>query len=138
MSGSRLGAALAAGVALALAIDLILQIALDAVRIQPSRVDWQAVLVSKGVWMIAVAIAGAISPWLLPMARSRMTWRDAYHTAGTVLLAAPVIWTAATVLVFIAEVPFTQSSFYAELFTRNAPWVLGGITLRAIAGHVST
>jgi hypothetical protein len=136
MSGRRLSAALAIGVGLALAIDLLLRVALDAVRIQPSTVPWEAAIASKAVWLVAIALGGVCSPWLLSVAQLPMPWRDASHMASVVLMATPLLWTAATLIILAANVPWTQPSFYAELMTSVAPWVLAGVGLRAVARHI--
>jgi hypothetical protein len=136
MSARRIGAALALGVLLALAFDLLLQLALDTVRIQPSGVNWQAAVAGKAVWLVAISIAAAMTPWVLPLARGRMDWRDAYHTASVVLVSAPLFWTAATLLVFVTDVPLTRPAFYAEIMTTNAPWLLAGSVLRLVSRHV--
>jgi hypothetical protein len=136
MSARRIGVALALGVLLALAVDLLLQIALDAVRIQPSSVNWQASVVGKAAWLLAISIAAAITPSVLPLTRGRMEWRSATHTAGAVLIWAPLVWTAATVLVLVTQVPLAQGAFYGELVTANAPWLLAGSVLRVVSRHM--
>jgi hypothetical protein len=136
MSG-RLGAALGLGVVLALVIDLLLRIALDAVRLETSRLNWEAAVASKAVWLVSVGIGAAVAPRVLPTARHRMDWREAFQTAGIVLISAPLIWTVATVLVFVTSVPFAQSSFYAEIMTSDGPWLLAGAALSAISRHVA-
>jgi hypothetical protein len=136
MSARRLGAVLALGVLLALLIDLALQFAMNAARIQAGTVNWEAAVASKAVWLVAVAIGAAIAPALLPLAKSRMERPDAYRAAAVILIAAPLVWTAATVLVFAVNIPWTQSSFYAQIITSIAPWMLAGILLRMVQRHI--
>jgi hypothetical protein len=136
MSARRIGAALALGVLLALVFDLLLQFALDAVRIQPSSVNWQAAAAGKAVWLLAVSIAAAIAPSLSPLARGQMDWRLAIQTAGVVLICAPIVRTTATLLVFVTQIPLTQPAFYAEIVNTSAPWILAGAVLKLVSRHV--
>ncbi len=136
MSARRLGAALALGVLIALIVDLVLQVALHAVRIAPSRLPWEAAVATKSVWLVAIAVATAIAPALFPIARKPLEWPEAVRIAGLLLIATPLIWTASTLLVFVTEVPLTQPAFYAELVTTNGPWLLAGSALRAAARHI--
>jgi hypothetical protein len=136
MSGRRLGAALALGVVLALVFDLLLQSAVSAVRIGASGVNWEAAVVTKAVWLVAIAVAAAIAPALLSVARNPLEWPEAVRIAGLLLIATPLIWTASALLVFVTEVPLTQPAFYAQLVTTNGPWLLAGAALRAASRHV--
>src|SRR5262245_21817246 len=136
MSGRRLGAVLALGVVVALLIDLTLQFAMRVIRIQAASVNWEAAIASKAVWLVALAIGAAASPSLLPAARTPMTWREAYHTASTVLMATPLLWTVSTLAVLAVDVPWTSSPFYAELITSTAPWLLASVVLRTVRRHI--
>jgi hypothetical protein len=147
MSGRRIGVAVGIGVVLALFFDLLLQFALNSVRIGPARVSWEAAIVSKSARLMAVGIAMWVAPRLFALARHRIEWPDAFRIAGVVLIAAPLIWTVATVLVFAIRVTLTsawgsegqlllQPPFYSEIVTRDGPWLLAGAALRAVSSHV--
>jgi hypothetical protein len=136
MSGRRLGAVLALGVVLAMLIELTLQFAMHAVRIQATSVHWETAMAGKAVWLVAITIGATVAPWLSAAARVPMARREACHAAGTTLIVTPLVWTVATLTVLAADIPWTSSSFYAQLIVNTAPWVLAGVVLRTVRRHI--
>ena len=147
MSGRRIGAAAAVGVVFGLVFDLGLQFALGAVRVFPGSTHWEGIVASKSIWLVAVVTASAAVPFVLPLARTRMDWPEALRVAGVLLIAAPLIWTFATLTFFVLRLTalgewgsegrlLLQPSFYGDLLTRNGPWLLAGAAIRAVSRHV--
>jgi hypothetical protein len=147
MSGRRIGAAAALGVVLALVFDLSLRFALDAIRVVPAGTHWEGIVASKSIWLIAVVAASAVVPLVIPLARAGMDRPEAFRVAGVLLIGVPLIWTFATLTFFVLRLAVAgewggegrlllQPAFYADLFTRNGPWLLAGAALRALSRHV--
>jgi hypothetical protein len=147
MSGRRLGAALALGVVFALAIDLLLQVVLGATRIEPSTLHVMAAITTKCLWLVAALLSAVVAPSLFSIARARLEWPEVFRIAGGTLIAAPVVWTMAMLMVFVLRLTFThawetdgpmlmQSAFYSQLVTTNGPWLLAGAVLRGLSSHL--
>jgi hypothetical protein len=147
VSGRRLGLALGLGVAVACVIELLLAWLLHATRAMPSGSAATPILLSKAEWLIAALLAAAVAPSLTPSSRSPLTWSAALRLAGTILIVAPLVWWAATFVVFVVATTLTgawatdglvllQPRYYSTLLTANGPWLLAAAALRAISRHV--
>lgn len=103
-------------------------------------------VVERSRWVVAALLLMAIGrrdPGAWPIADPADVWR----LVGTAVIVVPLLWTLATWIVqaglFTAagrwDVDgrvFLSAGFYRQAFVDYVPWLLGGITTRAVARHV--
>jgi hypothetical protein len=147
----RLASAAVIGCVAALVADLLLQLALAAVRLDGSGWSWfSPLLLERGRWVLAAALVwrlAAIVSLDAPGDVSASIPRSAaLALVGRLMLVAPCAWAAATVILRAARVTvewgwayegriFLTSDFYGLLIVGYAPWALAGILLIALSRH---
>jgi hypothetical protein len=103
-------------------------------------------VVERSRWVVAALLLMAIGrrgPGAGPRADSAGIWR----LVGTAVMIAPLLWTLATWIVQAGLFTvagrwdvdgrvFLSAGFYRQAFVDYVPWLLGGITTRALARHV--
>jgi hypothetical protein len=140
-----------AGATAALLADVLLQAALTAVRIDASGWSWlPATVLDRGRWVVVAALLWLARPRGSSGGRdgthAAMTRATAFEIVGRAMLAVPLLWLAATLLMRAIRVTlergwpyegrvFTSSDFYAGLIVGYAPWALGGLLLLALSRH---
>jgi hypothetical protein len=153
----RFAAAAVAGSLLALGCELLLRVALGAVRVDSfgSSTGWiVGTVLSRLVWPAAAGLL-----WLAaPVLASRLeidgvgptidaTTAAATRAVGLAMIAGPIIWLLATSVVRALAITITGSwatggrifvspQFYADIVVTYAPWILGGMALVTAAGHL--
>lgn len=138
------------GALAALVADLLLQFALSMVRVDGSSGQWFIpTLLERGRWVVAAGLlwfgAPLMSPDTLdePRGAGSPLWLD---VVGRAMIALPVIWLSATVIVRAMRLTvegswpyegrvFLTSDFYASAIVGYAPWALGGLAVLALARH---
>lgn len=151
-----LALALVCGTALVLAIDALLHLALGLVRDAGTGASgWvNARVLDRVVALVAALLLWWAAPHLGPSVGltatpSRLGLDDACRLVGRGLLVVPLIWWAATVIVFALRVTvvgdwrldaarFLHPYYYSELVLANAPWMLAGATLIVLARHLAS
>jgi hypothetical protein len=150
---ARLASAALAGAAIAAAVALTLQAALGAVGgdLRPmaligSLFDWLR-------WILAIALVRVVVPRFdrrlaqTSGAPPHLSKTDAWACTGIVLVAFPVAWEVAMLLIMTTRLfmagtlatsssVFLESSFYSDVIVTYAPWLLAGVTLLAWRAHV--
>jgi hypothetical protein len=150
-STRRVANAAIAGAAAALVLDILLQMALSIVRpMAPWRLN--ARIGEHVTWVVDAALAWLLAPmfgpWLEQVVTSVVPRARAFGLVGAAMVACPVLWLAATWVVTAARITLTgdwsseglvflSADYYSYALTRNAPWLLAGVILMAIARHVS-
>lgn len=138
-----------------MAIDSLLHLALSIVRDRATDAPWWvgAQILERAVWVVAAALlwcaAPVVAPTVSPLALSRPLRLDvANQLVGRSMIVLPLVWVAATLIVFAARVTFAGSwrtdaarflepYYYSDLVLANAPWMLAGAALTVLARHLS-
>lgn len=149
--------ALGLGALAALLVDAALQNALAAVRSPglSTTTPWWMIgrVMERAPWLVA-----ALFLWLAarPLARAvAAAWpsdhvinrADALAVVGRALIAAPLLWLAATWVVWAVKVTllgswgsegriFLAGYFYTNVLMAYTPWAAGGVVLLAVSRHV--
>ena len=151
----RLGSAAILGTTVALIGDVLLQGALSLVRVDSVGYSWlEGAVFDRSRWIVAGILFWAIAPWLERTIREGaaeshaaiVSRKVALRAVGTGLLALPILWTAASLLLRALMITiagdwsidgrlFTSSSFYSNLVMSYAPWAMGGAVLSTLAYH---
>lgn len=155
--GRQLASAAILGTTVALIGDVLLQGALSLVRVDSIGYRWlEGVVFERSRWIVAAIVCWSISPWLertirdglLESSPVRANRKVALRAVGTAMLALPIVWTAASLLLRAVLITiggdwsidgrvFTSSSFYSNLVMNYAPWAMGGAVLSTLAYHAS-
>ena len=147
-----LASAAVIGCAAALVADLLLQLALAAVRLDGGWTALTPVWLERGRWVLAAALVWLIAPLLTPDSSdargvgSPLPRSAALTLVGRLMVVVPCVWAAATVILRAARLTverawpyegrvFLTSDFYGSLIIGYAPWALGGLLLIALSRH---
>jgi hypothetical protein len=156
----RIALAAFLGAALLMVCDAALQLSLAAVQVEAySGTSWwvTARVLERSVWLVAAAL---LWPAARPLARRLqddraiqaappMTSRMALRVVGTLMIALPILWLGATLMVFAVKTTlagswtnegriFLEPYYYSGVIGTNAPWLLAGAAVLAIGGHWSS
>jgi hypothetical protein len=155
VSVRRVAAASVAGSLVALACDALLLLVLAAAQVRGGVVWWAGVrLTERSAWMAAAGLvwlgAGIVAAQLqetipAPPAAA-LGSRAALRLVGLVMVGWPVVWLVATWVVLAVRLTagggwpyegrvFLDSYYYSSALTSNAPTILGGLVLLAVARH---
>ena len=138
--------------------DLLLQTALSLVRVDGRTFAWVTeTLMDRGRWLAAAVIFWLAAPRLESAldgigsleSAPRLALSSALRGIGVAMLAIPVVWTMAIVIVRAMAITlagdwsidgrvFASSYFYSTLVTSYAPWATAGVILVGIARHAPT
>lgn len=160
----RTATALLAATAIALVVNAVLQLLVDAVSIQSfgSGTPWWIVaeLPGRGRWVVAAALLWLISPMLGEEQAPRSSIghgraadeRGAERAAvwvrvGTGVMLLPLVWAAASWLVVALRITLAgsweiegrglrSSEYYQRVAIEWLPWLMAGVVMRRIAGHM--
>jgi hypothetical protein len=144
-----LGDAAVVGTLLALVVDVLLQGALAAVRLDDGLSSWLvATLFDGGRWVLAALLLRLVAPLAWPGDRPpALADRPAvFAIVGRAMVVAPPIWTATALVLRAVRITveggwpyegrvFLAPDFYAALLVGYAPWALGGLAVVALARH---
>jgi hypothetical protein len=156
-SGRRLASAAILGAAIALIGDVLLQGALAVVRVDNVGYGWlEGVVFERSRWIVAAGLCWWIAPWWEGTIRDNLLGsrlappgrKVALRTVGMAMLALPIVWTVASLLVRALMITiggdwsidgrlFTSSYFYSNLVLSYAPWAMGGAVLSTLAYHAA-
>lgn len=146
------------GAVMALLVDAALQNAIAAVQSPgvDSLAPWWVIgrVVERSVWVAAALLIWLASPMLSrsvsdvlppghPPGRAA-----AFRFVGRVMIAAPLVWVAATWLVLAVKMTlvgswgtegrvFISSYYYSAVLLGYAPWAGGGMALLALSRHAT-
>ena len=138
------------GCVAALIADVLLQLALNAVRLDSSGWTWLApTLLERGRWIVAAGLV-----WLIvrlvsldAFIPSSMSQAAALLSISRLMLILPLAWGVATIILLGVRLTldggwlyegrvFLTSDFYGSLISAFAPWALGGVALAALSRHI--
>jgi hypothetical protein len=154
----RLAAAFAVGAAVALVVDVVLQNALATVRSPGvlSMTPWWVVgrLMERSTWVAAALLVWTFAPRFSPVIT--IIWPQdhvvsrpaAFDIVGRLMLALPLLWLAATWLVWVVKITFVggwasegrifvAGYYYYNVLLGYAPWAGGGLSLLMLRRHVA-
>jgi len=154
--------ALLAATVIALVVNAVLQLLVDAVSIQSygSGTPWWIVaeLPVRGRWVVAAALLWLVSPVLEDVQAPRAlrgpshSDDDAERAAvwvrvGTGVMLLPLVWAAASWLVVALRVTLAgswdiegrgllSSEYYQRVAIEWLPWLMAGVVMRRVAAHM--
>jgi hypothetical protein len=153
----RFAAAALVGSVLAIGCELLLRIALGAVRVETfgGSTDWiLPTVLSRLVWPIAAALLWLAAPSLSAQLRGNdlipavdASAAAATRVVGVAMVTGPLVWLLATSAVRALAITINDSwatggrifvapEFYSDLVVTYAPWVLAGMALVTAAAHL--
>ena len=155
--GRRLASAALLGTTVALIGDVLLQGALSRVRVDDVGYRWlEGAVFERSRWIVAAILVWAAAPSLertiadsaQESGRTAVGRRGALRTMGMAMLALPIVWTMASLLLRALMISiagewsidgrlFTSSYFYSNLVMSYAPWAMGGAVLCTLAYHAA-
>jgi hypothetical protein len=140
--------------AVALLVDVALQLALDAVKVSNygSGAPWwvTAHLIERGRWVALAILLWLITPRLFtnpPVAPDDRQSADPWHDVAIAVGAVPLLWIAATWIVTAARFTllgswatdgrvFASPDYYRALLVDLAPWLLASAAVLAVRRHL--
>jgi len=157
-------AALVAATTIALVVNAVLQVLVDAVSIRAvgSGTPWWVVaeLPVRGRWVVAAALLWLVSPVFddsQPATSPTGTGRTDHDTeiaraavwtrVGTAVMLLPLVWTAASWLIVATRITLAgswdiegrgllSSEYYQRMAIDWLPWLMAGVTMRRLATHI--
>jgi hypothetical protein len=156
-TGRQLASATIFGTTVALIGDVLLQGALSLVRVDNVGYSWlESAVFERSRWIVAGILFWTLAPWLERTIRERaeesrlavVSRKMALRAVGTAMLALPILWTAASLLLraLMTSISgdwsidgrlFASSYFYSNLVMNYAPWAMGGAVLSTLAYHAA-
>jgi hypothetical protein len=154
----QLAAAFAVGAIEALVFDASLRNALAAAQSPgvSSLTPWWVVgqVAERSVWVVAAVVLWLCAPLMTRIATrlspmgNHVTSSAALEAVGRLMMAMPLIWLAATLLILALRITFAgnweldggmflAASFYNNLLLEYLPWAAGGIVLIALSRHAT-
>ncbi|MGD9905388.1 MAG: hypothetical protein AB7U83_18115 [Vicinamibacterales bacterium] len=102
-------------------------------------------VVERGRWVVAAALLAA---WLGRRAPSGVGSAEAWRAVGLAVMVGPVLWILAGWIVQAVLITvggqwaldgqvFLSAGFYRRAWVEYVPWLLAGVTTRAVARHVA-
>jgi hypothetical protein len=146
------------GAAIALVADVVMQNALNAVRVTGRDIGpWWAVgrVVERGTFLAAAVLAWLTAPLLslglgqtFGHQRGTISREAAWSLVGYALIVGPIVWTVATWTGWAFRIAaigswqsegrvFVSASYYGGLLVWYLPWLLAGVLLRRFSVHAS-